>query len=593
MKQFCLLLALLLLLTGCATEAQDDRISVMVEEITGCTIENNGQWVTPGNDAVFTLTFDRGIALSGTDYEGQTRMAVSGRTVTLTLENVRYPTRIKLRLSYDYAQITYHANGGVPLYSTEDQTTISYALDVHTRPNTDIGTDMFAREGHTLLCWNTEPDGAGTRVGLGSRVTVPEGSLDLYAQWAKWSDPADFTYVIEETVTITGYSGNSDPIVIPEIIDRLEVTAIAAGAFQNCAAQTVILPKSMETVAAGAFENCALEELVLFDNIISIGDDSFVACETLRTLRINAIEAPYGYLYRKESCYADKVDLLIDAQGRRKLVFYGGCSMWYNLDGSLVQKELGSDFAIINMALNGTVNSPVQMQIMGAFLEEGDILFHTPELSSRQQLLTNTEMLADVDIYLWCGIENNYDLFTLVDLTTVGGAFDSLKLWLDTKKERATYAQVYSDDLGQTFMDATGSVPFFRNSTDETLGDNVYLDPERMDEGSMSRLKKYYDWYQSKGVKIYLSYACINLDAVPVNQRENAPAVEDTFRSAVEAMNGPVLISDMDDFFFHNNDFYDTNYHLRSQQTRENTLVWLRDLKSQLEKDGLWKEGGA
>ena len=438
-----------------------------------------------------------------------------------------------------------------------------------------------------------EIDGSGTRVGLGSRVSVPEGSLDLYAQWAEWDDPSDFTYTLGEAVTITGYLVKADPIVIPELIDGLEVTAIAQGAFQYCTAKTVILPKSMETVESAAFESCALEDLVLFDNIISIGDDCFVSCGDLRTLRINALEAPYGYLYREESCYADKVDLLIQAQGQRKLVFYGGCSMWYNLDGTFVQKELGSDFAIMNMALNGTVNSPVQMQIMGPFLEEGDILLHTPELSSRQQLLTNTDMLGDTDIYLWCGPENNYDLFTLVDLTTVTGAFDSLKAWLDTKKQQATYAQVYSDDLGQTFMDATGSVPFFRNSTDEELGDKVYLDPERIDEGSMPRLKDYYDWYQGKGIRICLSYAFINLDAVPADQQGNGQAVEDAFASAVEAMDGPVLISNMEDSFFHNDDFYDTNYHLRSQQARESTLIWLRDLKAQLEKDGLWKEAGA
>ena len=140
-------------------------------------------------------------------------------------------------------------------------------------------------------------------------------------------------------------------------------------------------------------------------------------------------------------------------------------------------------------------------------------------------------------------------------------------------------------------MDATGSIPFSRNSTEKVLGDKVYLDPARVDDESITRLKDYYNWYQNKGVRIYISYACTNLDAVPADQLGNAQALEDAFRAAVESMSGPVLISEMEEFFFHNDDFYDTNYHLRSQQTRENTLVWLRDLKAQLEKDGLWKEG--
>ena len=589
MKRICLILSLLLLMSGCATAESDSRICVMIEEIEGCTIENNGQWILPGDDVIFNLTFDYGLSLAGTDYSGKARTEASGRNVTLTLEDVRYPTRVKLRLTYNYAQITYHANGGDPLHSTEDHTTISYALDAHIRPNTDTGSDLFAREGHTLLCWNTEPDGSGTRVGLGSRVSVPEGAIDLYAQWLKWNDIADFTYIAEDTVTIIGYTGNSDTVVIPEFIDGLEVTAIAAGAFRDCGAQRVVFPRSMDTVEPGAFDGCSLEELTLFDKIISIGDDCFVNCGNLRTLYINAIEAPFGYIYRKESCYADKVDLLISAQGRNKLVFYGGCSMWYNLDGFLTFHELGRDYAIINMGLNGTVNSLVQMQIMGVLLEDGDILLHTPELSSRQQLLTNTDML-DTDKSLWCGIENNYDLFAYVNLQTTGGVFDSLCAYLDRKDGQAAYAQIYTDEQEQPYMDVTGSVPFFRNSTQDTLGDNVYLDPGRLDETSMARLKSYYDWYQNKGVRVYISYACTNLDAVPEDQKDNAQAVEDAFAAAIAEMDGPVLISQMKDFFFHNEDFYDTNYHLRSAQARENTLIWLRDLKAQMKKDGLWKE---
>ena len=111
-----------------------------------------------------------------------------------------------------------------------------------------------------------------------------------------WADPSAFTYTGEETLVITGYHGNGEMLVIPERIDGREVTAIASGAFENCAAETVVLPKSMDTVEAGAFRNCAVKELVLFDNIVSVGDDSFEGCEKLETLYINAVEAPYGYL---------------------------------------------------------------------------------------------------------------------------------------------------------------------------------------------------------------------------------------------------------------------------------------------------------
>lgn len=589
MKHFCLLLALFLLLTGCARAPETQAMLVFIEDAEGCIVENNGQYILPGEDAVFHLRFDYGLSLAGTDYGGKFRTETNQRSITLTLEDVRCPTRVQLQLTYNYAEITYHANGGYALHSTEAQTTINYSLHNHTRPNTDIGTDLFAREGHTLVSWNTKPDGSGTQIGLGSRISISESNTDLYAQWAAWCPSSDFTYTTENNaLTITGYTGNADPLVIPEIINGLEVTAIAAGAFQDCSAKTLILPKSMDHVAEGAFVNCGFETVVLFDNIISIHDASFSDCNHLRTLRINAVEAPFGYIFRKESCYADKVDMLINAQGKQKLVFYGGCSMWYNLDGSMVRRELKENYNIINMGLNGTVNSLVQMQIMGAFLEYGDILFHTPELSSRQQLLTNTDML-DTDTFLWCGIENNYDLFTYVDLQTVGGAFDSLCAYLGRKDGRTTYTEIYTDENDRIYMDITGSIPFYRNTTKETLGDQVFLDPERIDTSSIARLKQCYDWYQNQGVRIYISYACINLDAVPEEQLGNAQALEDAFVAAVTSMEGPVLVSQMEDFLYHNEDFYDTNYHLRSEQAQQNTAIWLRDLLVQMEEDRLWK----
>ena len=99
-----------------------------------------------------------------------------------------------------------------------------------------------------------------------------------------------------------------------------------------------------------------------------MSNGSFENCPNLKTLRINAVEAPFGYAWRKESCCADKVDRLILAQGQKRAVFYGGCSMWYNLDGLQARQALGDGYAEVNLGLNGTVNSPVQMQILGAFL---------------------------------------------------------------------------------------------------------------------------------------------------------------------------------------------------------------------------------
>ena len=580
-------LTLLLILTaGCGEQKEPSAVLVCLEEAEGCTVENNGQQVEPGADAVFTVSLERGFSLTGTDYAGEAELATSGRTVTLTLQEIRYPTRVRLALSSRYAELTYDANGGTALNGGALRVSKTYDLTVHLRPNTALGTDLFIREGYTLTGWNTAPDGSGEAVGLGSRVSVPKGRLTLYAQWAKWSGGADFTCVRDrDGITVTGYTGHDAVVVIPARLDGGAVTAIAAGAFSGTRAESVVFPETMRTVAGGAFQNCTLERVTLFDSIESISDSSFVDCPALKTLHINAVEPPFGYTWRKESCYADKVDRLILTPGKRA-VFYGGCSIWYNLDGLQMQKVLGDDYAVVNLGLNGTVSSAVQMQIMAAFVREGDILVHTPELSSYHQMFLETDM-SDSDSRLWCGIENNYDLFTLVDLTQVGGVFGSLCHYLEQKNARTTYAQYYQDDCGQTYLDRFGCIPFYRSQTEDDLSDTVRLDPAYISQPAMARLADYYAQFQAKGVRVYLSHACVNLDAVPEEQRGNVERMDALFREAVEEMEGAVLISRLEDYIFHTSDYYDTNYHLLTQTAQKNTALWARDLTEQLKRDGL------
>ena len=585
-RKLCLILLalVLVLLWGCGQETTaGTEILVNIREGQGFTVVNNGQRIQPGEDAVFLLKMDEGLSVAGVAEDFACHTALENGMVKLTLKNVERPAHVDLRLTESYEIITYQPNGGDGAAVTAVHDTTN-----HLRPNTDTGHQLFTREGYTLVSWNTQLDGTGERVGLGSRVTVAGERLTLYAQWARWTDSEAFRWTENENgITITGYRGDDPQVVIPAAIDGRAVTTIAAGAFQNIAMEEVVFPASLMAVEDGAFQNCGLSVLTLFDNIETVGDGAFVDCQQLMTLRINAIEAPYGANYRKESYYADKVDLLIQAQGEKKIVFYAGCSMWYNLDGALLTPLLAQGYQVVNMGLNGMANSAVQTQIMEHFLEPGDIFFHTPELCSDHQMMLTLNMGENAD-KLWCGIEYNYDIFTLVDMRTVSGVLDSFRDYLDRKKSGTDYTAVRLED-GNGFCDDYGCIPFERTITKQTLADEVYMDPSYITEKGMERLKAVYDRYQAKGVRIYVSYACMNMDAVPEEQIFSVEMVDARFHKAIRDMGGPVLISNLEDYLYYHDDFFDTNYHLNSEAARRNTAAWLRDLQAQMERDGLWE----
>ncbi len=587
-KHVCLLLVLVLLcLTGCQSiPGVDTRMQVALAENPNCTVTNNGQWVIPGSDAVFFLEPAPGWSLAETDYQGEYSLRLRDGRLELTLKNVTYPGKYKLTMTQKFATLTYMPNG-----ADAQPVQIPYDLTNHLRPNTATDFEGFAREGYSLVSWNTEPDGSGIRVGLGSRVTA-EGELTLYAQWEKWADASDFTYGRSpyNTVYIRKYTGNAEKLVIPERIEGMPVTDIYGGAFEGAGVCHLILPGTMRNVAPGAFAGCEnLQTLTVFDSLHSITDDAFSGCDKLKTLYINAMEAPWGYAYRKESVYADKVDLLLAARGQKKLIFYGGCSAWYNLDGKMAQQALGESYTLVNMGLNGTVNSYAQMQILEHLLEPGDVLVHTLELTSQVQLLLDTVM-ARRDDKLWCGLEYNYDLFSLVDLRTVPGALDSLSHYLDQKDregEKTYYGDDYRDAQGRRYLDEFGGIPFAREETSPVLTDRVELDPANVNHGDLALLEGYYDGLRDLGVRVYVSYACVNMDQVPQDQKENVPLMDSLIRNAIGQMESARLISRLSDYLYGHDDFYDTNYHLLSSRVEENTALWLRDLITQMKADGL------
>lgn len=300
-----------------------------------------------------------------------------GKTLTLTLYDVRYSETVQAHVEKSDVVIRYHANGGRLCGSRDradeengegtdgqgaenekgasgqeaengEEVSIA-AAGSHLRPNTSIGTDLFERPGYTQTGWNTEPDGSGIPVGLGSRVDWQEG-MELYAQWVPWTNASCFRYEVQgEFAAITGFDGQEDTICIPPELDGRRVRRIRDGAFAGARCSRVILPPGIYEVEGGAFQSASLKELYMYDDISRISDHAFTGCGQFQTLHINAILPPV-YSGNYFDTFQDKYDRLLQLKDRKKIVLFSGSSTRFGYDSAMID-EAFEEYEVVNMGV--------------------------------------------------------------------------------------------------------------------------------------------------------------------------------------------------------------------------------------------------
>jgi hypothetical protein len=102
--------------------------------------------------------------------------------------------------------------------------------------------------------------------------------IALLALAAPTTVDAQFSFTIGDgAVTITGYTGQSEAVVIPGEIDGYPVTSIATNAFsQNTNVASVNIPGSIINIGTAAFLDCYyLTNAVMGAGVVSIGEEAF------------------------------------------------------------------------------------------------------------------------------------------------------------------------------------------------------------------------------------------------------------------------------------------------------------------------------
>ncbi|MHB8519228.1 MAG: leucine-rich repeat protein [Limisphaerales bacterium] len=118
-------------------------------------------------------------------------------------------------------------------------------------------------------------------------------SSEVYGAFIPTSLPAtavdQFTYTTnaDNTITITGYTGSDNAVLIPSLITGLPVTSIGDSAFESTSVTSVTIAASVLNIGDDAFDGCdTLTSVTIGTNVTNIGYGAFENCPALTSITI-------------------------------------------------------------------------------------------------------------------------------------------------------------------------------------------------------------------------------------------------------------------------------------------------------------------
>ncbi len=473
--------------------------------------------------------------------------------------------------------ITYDAGEGC--YAGTNVSVITFEMEkYHIYENCLPANDTFVREGYQLIEYNTEPDGSGQGYSLGSKIIDdydPNEPIVLYCIWAKESDVSLFTW--EESanfITITGYSGDEDTVVIPEKINGKNVTAVRAGAFVDKNFSTMVLPKTLLQAESGAF-GCTsnFSTLYMFDNITNFKNNAFTDMSGLKNLRLNAAHKP-GFTNSVEGCFGEKWERMVSSE-KPVIVVMSGSSSLYGLNGAMLQSMVGEDYTVVNYGTNAGVSSVFYLEMISHFLDEDDIVIHAPEIGGSTMGATN------VTWRLFRGTEYYFNVWRYVDMTRYTEFFSQLSEFNSYRQGssldytvRAHSMNIYGD------IDNTSA----ENFADYHAGSTIHLNPGTINGKNQENLNWVYQLLLDRGVTVYMSCAPCNYNAIPAQYRTDAAM--DAYMAGIQDSVIIPVISHIKNYILPGEKMYNSDYHPNAYGRDDRTKQLYADLAAQMEKDG-------
>ena len=461
--------------------------------------------------------------------------------------------------------LTYHANGGQLKNGFDGTETFSAVFFLN--PTTLHENGSFARDGYTLVGYNTKADGTGEYVSLGSRVnSYGKGALDLFCVWEENTSADQFTYTKENGgISIVRYNGSAETVTIPEIIEGQSVTKISTDAFlNNATVKKIVVAKSVKIIAQHAFNNCsALKDIVIFDQSIrKMADDCFKDCTA--SLHINSVYALTDQWFTRG---AAKLDRLMWAKDKKKIIIVGGSGSLYGFNSAVLDETFGDEYEIVNLGENANITSVMYFDIIEEFITDGDIILWCPEASA--QALGSSQCHTR----FWEYRKADYGFMQYLNLTYYSNVFSA---YADNCAELAvsnfknfdripSYYSKYGDDLTD------------RKSKGELYSYSFGASPSA--KGALTEL---FNSICAKGGTIFFSFAAMQESGAKSVDRSQVKAYE----KRITDLPGVISISEYENCIYEDKYFYDSMWHMTDEGAILRTERVVQDLLKALGKKG-------
>ena len=510
----------------------------------------------------FTVTMRDGYLMDGWSEKDAVVNGKEAISKELTYQmSVSSATKLYLNTSI---QLVYHANGGEIAKAGFDGTD-TFSVVFHQNPNTLPEQGYFKRDGYLLTGYNTKADGTGEAVSLGSKVSANgEGKIELYCVWEPFAPETDFEVrAAGSNVYITKYLGTNDNVVVPETIGGKKVVGLGYASFEMTAVKRVVVPSTVKEIEEDAFYKCTeLETLVLFDTIQKISDVAFERCDKFTDIRLNTTKTLIDDWF---SSTAAKIDRLIWAKDKKKIIIIGGSGSLYGFNSAVIDEALNGEYEIINLGENANITSIVYFDIVEDLVNEGDIVLWCPEPGS--YTLGNPACSTR----FWEFRKSNYDFTKYINIQHYKGllsSFGSFSTSLASRKFKdydklSTSMTKYGDDMGN------------RDSKGQSYNYNF-----NYGFGGKDAITEIVANMTAKGVKVFYSFAAMQESGMKNVNEKDVLAMEEL----VTSVPGIVSISDYHDLILEDQYFYDSAWHLTDEGSTVRSEQVAKDLLAALGK---------